>query len=109
MEAHLIFSNVAFKQPDGYSVLVKKGDTFRMALVDAGDAVLQWTTSKDPVLKVMEVDANTVDITTEGSGTSRVLLLNAADTAVFRLNFDVFDPAEATAFDVPEAVIEPNP
>jgi len=60
MEALLTFGNVAFKQPDGYSVRVKKGDTFRMALVDAGDAVLQWTTSKDPVLKVMEVDANTV-------------------------------------------------
>lgn len=107
MHALITFNNVAFQQNDTWTVRVKLGEEFGMHLENAGEEPLQWTTSKDPVLDVSELDATTVKVTALKKGTSRVLLLNAQDNAVFRLQFDVFDPEEAATFDVPTPVVEP--
>lgn len=105
MEARLTLGNVEFKQIDGWTVRVKQGEEITVKLLDAPPG-LQWTTSQDPVLNLTEQGQDTAKIIAANKGVSRVLLLNEADTAVFRLTFDVYDPEEAAIFDVPPPVIE---
>lgn len=108
MEAKLKFSNVAFAQPDNYTVPVQLTQTFRMK-VD-GSAALRWgVDGKDPILGYTEVGPEEIEITTEATGKSRVFLLNEEDRVVFRLNFDVYSGEEAGQFDVPPPVIEKIP
>lgn len=105
MEAVLTLGNVEFRQSDGWTVRVRKGEVFTMKLTGTSGAALQWTTTNDPVLTLLEQDADTAKVTAANKGKSRVLLLNSGDNAVFRLDFDVFDPEEAAVFDVPTPTI----
>ncbi len=107
MQALLTFNNVAFAQNDAWTVRVKVGEVFDMRLVEPGDDPLQWATTKDPILDVSEVDPTLARIKALNKGTSKVLLLNAADHAVFRLTIEVFNPDEAAGFDIPPPVQEP--
>jgi hypothetical protein len=109
MDAKLTFGNVAFSQADGQVVRVKLGEIFGMELFGAPDQPLQWATSKDPVLNVSEESAVKAVIKAEKIGQSRILLMNANDNTVFRLNIDVFDTEEASGFEVPEPSIEAQP
>lgn len=105
MEALLTLGNVEFRQSDGWTVRVKQGEEFTVKLLGAPQG-LQWTTSQDPVLDLTEQGQDAAKIIASNKGTSRVLLLNEADSAVFRLTFEVFDPEEAAQFDVPAPNIE---
>jgi len=108
MEAKLKFANVAFAQPDKYTVPVKLGQTFRMKV--EGSTGLTWgVDGKDPILSYTDVAAEEIEITTEATGKSRVFLLNEEDHVVFRLHFEVYSGEEATQFDVPAPEVENIP
>ena len=105
MEAKLKFSNVAFAQPDRYTVPVQLGQTFRMS-VQGSDGLIWGADGKDAILKTEQVSPDAMEITTVATGMSRVFLLDSNDAVVFRLSFDVHSGDEATQFEVPAPVIE---
>ena len=96
MQSLLTFTNVAFVQTDGSTIRVKLGEVFNMFVERAaGEPDFIWTASKDPVLKVNELDAVTAEITATAPGTSKVVLLSEQLNKVFYLDFVVYDPAQA--------------
>ena len=94
MRAKLTFPNVAFMQDSGDSVRVKLNEPFTMELV-ADDPntvpVLEWATTRDQVLSVVESPSGLVNITALSRGTSKVMLLNASLSAEFYLDIEVYD------------------
>lgn len=107
MDALLTLGNVEFRQSDGWTVRVRQGEDFTIKLLGAPQG-LQWTTSQDPVLNLTETGQDAARVVAANKGTSRVLLLNEADSAVFRLTFEVFDPQEAASLGVNVGSPEPK-
>lgn len=86
----------------GQRIRVKRGQKFSIHLVE-DMAGLEWGTTSDPVLKVE--GATDITVSTEADGTSKVFLLNAAWSAVFHLEVEVFSP-EAFQMKFPAPVVE---
>lgn len=87
----------------GQRIRVKRGQKLSIHLVDDMTG-LEWGTTSDPVLKVE--GATDITVSTEADGTSKVFLLNAAWSAVFHINIEVFS-AEAQSFKMPASTTEP--
>lgn len=96
MNADILFSNVEFfGAPSGQKVRVKVGETLQVQLNEA-EAPFEWGTTADPILEVQDKHVNVVEITTLKVGESKLIVLNEELNTIFHIDFEVFDPNEAT-------------
>lgn len=106
MKADIFFPNVeVYDTPDGQTLRVRVGEQFRVVLKEVGDGVIQWATTKDPVLK-LDDNGEFAVVIAERVGSSEVQIQRER-AVVHYITIDVYG-TEAQGFNVPAPTVEAN-